>query len=101
MQQSVLEMAKDLVKAQIQAGQLTPDTMNQALQDIFANLTALQAREERVAAGVSSVTGRPSIHFINSLAKLGPAIPGNTGASSISTDFDQYARPRLKLTLPA
>ena len=60
MQQSIIEMAKDLVKAQIQAGQLTPDTMGQALQDTFANLTNLQAREERADAGVTAATGRPS-----------------------------------------
>ena len=59
MQQSVLEMAKDIVKAQIQAGQLTPDTMNQALQDTFDNLTALQTRGERVETGKMPVAGRP------------------------------------------
>ena len=61
MQQSVLEMAKDLVNALIQADQLTPDTMDEALQNIFASLLALQGREERVAAGTSPVIGYPAV----------------------------------------
>ena len=45
MQPSVLEMAKDLVKAQIEAGELTPDAMPKALQESHASLMALQARQ--------------------------------------------------------
>ena len=51
MPQSVLEMAKELVEAQIRAGQLTPDAMQQALQDTFANLMLLKANEDRVETG--------------------------------------------------
>lgn len=60
MHQSVLEMTKDLVKAQIQAGDLTSDDMRKALQDTHDSLMALQVKEEGVEAGVISVTGRPS-----------------------------------------
>ena len=60
MQQSITEMAQDIVKALIQVGQLTPDTMDQALQNIFASLTTLQARQERVDAGGIPVMDRPS-----------------------------------------
>ena len=58
MEQSVLEMATDLVKALIQAGQLMPDDMHQALQDTFANLMALQMRSETAAAGAGAGTDR-------------------------------------------
>jgi predicted transcriptional regulator len=44
--QSVLEMAKDLVMAQIQAGQLPPEDMQNALQRTYASLIALKAQEE-------------------------------------------------------
>ena len=60
MQQSVLEMAKDIVKALIQTGQLTPDDMPKALQDTFASLKALQVREGRIEADSIPVTGSPS-----------------------------------------
>ena len=45
MPQSVLEMSKELVQAQIQAGQLTPNDMQKALQDTYASLMTLQAKE--------------------------------------------------------
>ncbi len=46
MPQSVLEMAKDLVTAQITAGQMSPDTMQEALQKTYTSLMALKAQEE-------------------------------------------------------
>ena len=46
MPQSILEMAKDLVMAQITARQLSPDEMHQALQQTYASLTSLQAQED-------------------------------------------------------
>jgi predicted transcriptional regulator len=46
MPQSVLEMAKDLVMAQIAARQLSPDEMHQVLQQTYTSLKALQAHEE-------------------------------------------------------
>jgi predicted transcriptional regulator len=46
MPQSILEMAKDLVMAQIAARQLSPDEMHQALQHTYASLKALQAQED-------------------------------------------------------
>lgn len=45
MPQSILDMAKDLILAQIQAGQLTPDEIQSALRQTFANLMTLKARE--------------------------------------------------------
>jgi predicted transcriptional regulator len=46
MPQSILEMAKDLVMAQIEARQLSPEEMHQALQHTYATLQGLQAQEE-------------------------------------------------------
>ncbi len=46
MPQSVLEMAKDLITAQITAGQMSPDTMQEALQRTYTSLMALKVQEE-------------------------------------------------------
>jgi predicted transcriptional regulator len=46
MAQSLLEMAKDLVMAHIQAGTLPPDDMHKELQRTYASLMELKAREE-------------------------------------------------------
>jgi predicted transcriptional regulator len=46
MSQTLLEMAKDLVMAQIEARNLSPDEMHQALQHTYASLKALQAQED-------------------------------------------------------
>jgi predicted transcriptional regulator len=43
---SVLAMAKDLVLAQIRAGNLSADAMQTLLQDTYAQLMALKAQEE-------------------------------------------------------
>jgi predicted transcriptional regulator len=55
MSQSLLEMAKDLVMAQIAAHRLTPEDMHQALQQTYASLKALQAQED-VNGSVAVVT---------------------------------------------
>jgi predicted transcriptional regulator len=55
--QSVLEMAKDLVMAQIQAGRFTPDTVQDALQKTYTSLMALKAQEE--ADGSAAVETSP------------------------------------------
>jgi predicted transcriptional regulator len=44
MPQTLLEMAKDLVLAQIEARNLSPDEMHQALQHTYASLQALKAQ---------------------------------------------------------
>ena len=50
MAQSVLEMAKELVMALIQAGHMPPEDMQMALQRTYAGLAELKAGEE---AGIS------------------------------------------------
>ena len=46
MPQTLLEMAKDLVMAQIEAHRLSPEEIHQALQQTYASLKALQAQED-------------------------------------------------------
>ena len=46
MSQSLLEMAKDLSLAQIQAQKLSPEDMHTALQHTYGSLLALQAQED-------------------------------------------------------
>jgi predicted transcriptional regulator len=46
MSQTLLEMAKDLVMAQIAAHRLSPEEMHQALQQTYASLKALQSQED-------------------------------------------------------
>ena len=46
MPQTLLEMAKDLVMAQIQAGALPPDEMHRELQRTYASLVDLKVKED-------------------------------------------------------
>jgi predicted transcriptional regulator len=46
MSQTLLEMAKDLVMAQIEAHRLSPDDMHAALQQTYASLQALKMQED-------------------------------------------------------
>jgi predicted transcriptional regulator len=64
MSQTLLEMAKDLVMAQIEAHRLAPDDMHTALQHTYASLQALKAQED---ANGSVAVGTPET----------PAEPGN------------------------
>src|SRR5215475_6199131 len=58
MPQTILEMAKDLVMAQIQAGALPPDEMHKELQKIYANLADLRDKEELgESSGILTVRG--------------------------------------------
>jgi predicted transcriptional regulator len=54
--QSLLEMTKDLVIAQIQMKALPPDAMHRALQQTYASLMTLQAREETDGTGAVRMT---------------------------------------------
>jgi predicted transcriptional regulator len=46
MSQTLLEMTKDLVLAQIEARRLSPDEMHTALEQTYTSLLALQAQED-------------------------------------------------------
>ena len=63
MAQTLLEMAKDLVMAQIEAHSLSPEDMHQTLQQTYASLQALQAREHAngsVAVVTSEIPPEPA-----------------------------------------
>ena len=51
MAQTLLEMAKDLVLAQIRVHQLSPEDMHAALQQTYASLHALQTQEDAQGSG--------------------------------------------------
>ena len=57
MPQSILEMAKDLVMAQIQAGRVPSEDMQHAMQQTYASLAALKMKEE-TGVGGGEGTGR-------------------------------------------
>jgi predicted transcriptional regulator len=59
MPQSILAMAKELVMAQIQAGQLSPDEMQDALRQTHASLLRLKAQEDMGSAGTVQETMTP------------------------------------------
>jgi predicted transcriptional regulator len=58
MSQSVVEMTKDLVLAQIRSGTLVPEEMQEALRHIFERLMVLKSREE-AAPSVAPVIETP------------------------------------------
>ena len=63
MSQTLLEMAKDLVLAQIEAHRLSPEEMHQALHQTYASLQALKAQEGangRVAIVTPETTSKPA-----------------------------------------
>jgi predicted transcriptional regulator len=71
MPQTLLEMAKDLVMAQIGAHRLSPEDMHQALQQTYASLQALKAQEDAngsVAVGIPETPAEP-IHWKKSITK--------------------------------
>jgi len=71
MSQSLLEMAKDLVLAQIEAHRLSPDEMHAALQHTYSSLLALQAQEESngIVAVATPETPAAPVHWRKSITK--------------------------------
>jgi predicted transcriptional regulator len=59
MSQTLLEMAKDLVLAQIQVHRLSPEDMHAALQDIYNSLLALHVREVSNGSGAVETPKTP------------------------------------------
>ncbi len=60
MSQSLLEMAKDLVLAQIEAHRLSPEEMQTALQQTYSSLLALKAQEDAEGSVVVATPEIPS-----------------------------------------
>jgi len=71
MSQTLLEMAKDLVMAQIAAHRLSPGDMHTALQQTYASLQALKAQEDAngSVAVVTPETAPEPVHWRKSITK--------------------------------
>jgi predicted transcriptional regulator len=71
MSQTLLEMAKDLVMAQIAVHRLSPEDMHQALQHTYASLQALKAQEDvnGSIAVVTPATLPERVHWRKSITK--------------------------------
>jgi predicted transcriptional regulator len=71
MSQTLLEMAKDLVMAQVEAHRLSPEDMHQALQQTYTSLQALKAQEDAkgsVAVATPEIPSKP-VHWRKSITK--------------------------------
>ena len=72
MAQTILEMAKDLVMAQIKAGRVSPEELHTRLQKAYTGLLELQAKEEaggRVMSGHVDGSARPPMDWKKSIRK--------------------------------
>jgi predicted transcriptional regulator len=71
MAQSVLEMAKDLVQAEIEVGRLTPEDMHSALQQTYRSLMELKTWEEEGALGAlpGDGAGRAAVDWKKSITR--------------------------------
>ena len=71
MSQSLLEMAKDLVLAQIEAHRLSPEEMHPVLQQTYASLFALQAQADSngIVAIATPETPAEPVHWRKSITK--------------------------------
>ena len=71
MPQSLLEMAKDLVLAQIEAHRLSPEDMQTALQHTYSSLLALKTQEDSEGSVVVAIPETPAapVHWRKSTAK--------------------------------
>ena len=71
MPQRLLEMAKDLILAQIQAQKLSPEEMHTALQHIYSSLLALQAQEDAngIVPGATPETPAERANWKKSITK--------------------------------
>ena len=72
MAQSILEMAKDLIMAQIQSGALPPEDMHKELQKTYASLLDLKGLEETSAFPPTGMPRAADHSFTDSLAKPEP-----------------------------
>jgi predicted transcriptional regulator len=69
MPQSVVEMTKDLVLAQIQAGNISPEEVPNAIRRIYQNLLTLKSREESESPVSAAGTARAPIDWRTSITR--------------------------------
>jgi predicted transcriptional regulator len=69
MPQSVLEMTKDLVSAEIQTGSLLPDDMQSVLRRTYQSLIELKSREESESPVSAAGTARAPIDWHTSITR--------------------------------
>jgi len=71
MPQTLLEMAKELVLAQIEAHRLSPEDMHQVLQHTHTSLLALKAQEDAHGSvtGATPTTPPAPVHWRKSITK--------------------------------
>ena len=70
MSQSLLEMAKDLVLAQIEAHRLSPEEMQTALQQTYSSLLVLKAQEDAEGSVVVATPETPTaVNWRKSITK--------------------------------
>src|SRR5918999_1549732 len=69
MPQSALEMAKELVMAQIQVGQLQAEQVQDAIRQTHASLAELKAQEERGTDTVTPTNETPPVDWRKSITK--------------------------------
>jgi len=69
MPQSALEMAKELVMAQIQLGQLQAEQVQNAIRQTHASLAALKAQEEGGTDTVAPATEMPPVDWRKSITR--------------------------------
>jgi len=69
MPQSALEMAKELVLAQVQVGRLQAEQVQDALRQTHASLAELKAQEEMGTTTVAPVTETPPVEWRKSITK--------------------------------
>ena len=92
MPQTLLEMAKDLVLAQIHAQKLSPEEMQTALQHTYTSLLALQAQEDAngIVPGATPETPTAPVPWRKSITKH------HVTCLSCSQSFKQLSIRHLK-----
>jgi predicted transcriptional regulator len=67
--QTLLQMAKDLVLAQIKANRLSPEEMHPALHNTYALLHALDTKEATHGSDILATLQRPALNWKRSITK--------------------------------
>jgi predicted transcriptional regulator len=91
MPQSVLEMTKDLVSAEIQIGRLSPEDMDSAMRRIYQSLQTLKSREESESPMPAAGTAPALVDWPQSITRH------NITCLECGAQFRQLAGRHLRL----